>query len=91
MNKRAHILVQGIVQGVFFRHNTMIKAQELGLKGWVRNLRDKRVEIICEGAETEIVKMIDWCKRGPKGAYVEKIETQWEDYRGEFNSFEIIY
>ena len=47
--KRVHIFVSGLVQGVFFRDSTRQKAQELGITGWVRNLIDGRVEIVAEG------------------------------------------
>ncbi|WP_028895112.1 acylphosphatase [Syntrophorhabdus aromaticivorans] len=88
---RAHILVSGVVQGVFFRHNTMIKANEFNLKGWVRNLRDSRVEIICEGKKDEVQKLVDWCKKGPKGAYVSNVDVTWEDCTGEFDTFRVTY
>jgi len=58
--KRVHIFVSGIVQGVFFRHFTSMKAKQLGLTGWVRNLRDGRVEMVCEGNEDAIKEMIAW-------------------------------
>ena len=91
MMKRVHILVSGIVQGVFFRYNTMKKANEFDLRGWVRNLSDGGVELLCEGNNDDVDKMIEWCKKGPQGAYVEKVEIKWEDYAGEFKAFQIIY
>ena len=54
MMVRAHILVNGIVQGVFFRFNTMRKATEFGITGWVKNRRDGRVEVLCEGSEDNV-------------------------------------
>lgn len=89
--KRVHIYVSGIVQGVFFRHNTISKAKELGLNGWVRNLRDGRVEIICEGNGDCIDRMIEWCSEGPRDAYVENLDIRWEEFKNEFNSFQITY
>ncbi|MCX5798342.1 MAG: acylphosphatase [Proteobacteria bacterium] len=89
--KRAHILVSGIVQCVFFRYNTMREAHALHLKGWVRNGRDGRVECVCEGNEDNVDKMVKWCKRGPQGAYVENVDVTWEDYTGEFKTFQILY
>jgi acylphosphatase len=89
--KRAHIHVSGIVQGVYFRQNTLIKAQELGLKGLVRNLRDGRVEVICEGSGEAIDNLIAWCRRGPRGSRVEDVDTQWEELKGEFDDFRIAY
>ncbi|OPX92529.1 MAG: Acylphosphatase [Syntrophorhabdus sp. PtaU1.Bin002] len=88
---RAHMLVSGVVQGVFFRHNTMKKANEFDVTGWVRNLHDGRVEIVCEGKKDEVQKLADWCKKGPIGAYVSNVDMTWEDYTGEFDTFQITY
>ncbi len=91
MNRRAEILVRGLVQGVFFRHNTKKRADELRLAGSVRNLRDGRVEIVCEGAEEEIENLIGWAKRGPQGARVEHVDVTFKEYTGEFKEFRILY
>lgn len=91
MKERAHIIVRGIVQGVFFRYNTMKVAQSLGIKGWVRNLRDGSVEILCEGESKDIEELIKWCWKGPQGAYVENVDATKEEYVGEFQTFEIRY
>ncbi|MCP6719362.1 MAG: acylphosphatase [Patescibacteria group bacterium] len=87
---RAHIFVSGRVQGVFFRHHTCIKAEELGVSGWVRNLEDNKVEAIFEGEKEKVGKMVDWVKKGPDSASVNNSEVEWEEYKGEFNSFEKI-
>lgn len=91
MMTRAHIIVTGLVQGVFFRYSTTKKAQEFNVFGWVRNLRDGRVEIVCEGTEDGVEKLIEWCKRGPQGAYVKDVQITWEQYTGNFETFEIAY
>ena len=91
MMARAHIIVTGLVQGVFFRFNTVQKAQELNVYGLVRNLRDGRVEIICEGAEGRVNKLVEWSKKGPEGAYVKNAHITWEQYTGDFETFEIAY
>jgi len=91
MMRRAEILVSGLVQGVAFRYNTTRKADELRLTGIVRNLRDGRVEILCEGAEEDIEKLIEWCKRGPGGAIVQHVDLVWKDYTGELKDFRIVY
>ena len=88
--KRVHIFVEGRVQGVFFRHYTQETATAYNVKGWVRNLSDGRAEMVCEGSGEDIEKMIEWCRQGPPGAYVKKIDTAWEEYRGEFEYFEIV-
>ncbi len=87
MNTRVHVFVSGKVQGVFFRSSTKNMAQVLGLKGWVRNLADGRVEAVFEGEEEAIEKMLEWCKAGPEYAKVTGIEVVAEHYKGEFNEF----
>ena len=89
--RRAEILVMGRVQGVSYRWETEMKADELRLVGSVRNLRDGRVEIICEGTEENITKLIEWCKHGPKGAVVERVDITWRDHTGEFKYFRVLY
>jgi len=86
---RAHLFISGIVQGVGFRWSFMERARWLGLKGFVRNLPDGRVEAVVEGPKSAVIEIIEWSKRGPPGALVEKVEVIWEKYRGEFTEFEI--
>jgi len=88
---RAHIFVSGRVQGVFFRENTRKRAEKLGIKGWVRNLPDGRVEAVFEGEEQAVKEIIKWAQKGPIWAKVEEVEVKWEEYKGEFNDFQIIY
>lgn len=88
---RAHIFVKGLVQGVFFRSNTRKKAQQLGLRGWVKNLPDGKVEAVLEGEREKVEQMIEWAKRGPPSAQVDGVEIEWEKYKEEFNDFEIRY
>jgi len=91
MNARAHAYVQGRVQGVSFRGYTLRKAAQLGLKGWVRNLYDGRVEVLAEGEKSNVEAMIDWLKIGPSLARVENVDVRWEDYKGEFQDFRIAW
>ena len=88
---RVHLFILGRVQGVFFRENTKKKAKELKLTGWVRNLEDKRVEILAEGEKENIEDLIEWIKKGSFLAKVENIEINWQDYKKEFKDFQIIY
>ncbi|RLJ10333.1 MAG: acylphosphatase [Candidatus Aenigmatarchaeota archaeon] len=91
MNVRAHVHVSGLVQGVFFRAHTKDLAVKLGVKGWVRNLPDGRVEAIFEGEENAVREMIKFCKQGPPGAKVSDVNIKWEEPKNEFHSFEIRY
>jgi len=87
---RAHIFVSGIVQGVFFRASAVSEAKRLGgLTGWARNVRDGRVEIVCEGDRVEVEKLIDWLSKGPEYAQVTDVEVTWKKTTGEFSNFDI--
>lgn len=91
MMVRAHVFVHGRVQGVFFRSETRHEARRCGVKGWVRNLPDGKVEAVFEGEENQVKKLIEFCRHGPPGATVKKVEITWEPYVGEFSDFEIRY
>ena len=91
MKTRAHILVNGSVQGVFFRSATKDRADNLDVKGWTRNLPDGKVEAVFEGEEEAVKALIKFCGHGPRGAVVTNIELQWEQFIGEFKKFEIRY
>jgi acylphosphatase len=91
MKVRCHIFASGRVQGVFFRQTTLEIAKGFGLTGWVRNTEDGMVEAVFEGDKEKVEKMIEWIKIGPPLAKVEKVEVKWEDFKGEFEDFEIKY
>jgi acylphosphatase len=86
--KRVHLFISGRVQGVFYRAFTKEVADSLGLKGWVRNLRDGRVEAVFEGEEDKISIAIERCKEGPPYARVDNIEIIWEEPK-DLTDFEI--
>ena len=88
---RAHIFVRGFVQGVGFRWSMQREARRLGVKGWVRNLPDGRVEAVIEGPKDKVEQLIAWARRGPRSAWVEGVDVYWEEYRGEFDDFHIRY
>lgn len=83
------MFISGRVQGVFYREYTRRKAQELGVKGWVRNLPDGRVEAVFEGEDEAVEAMVRWCWEGSPYASVTGVEAKEEAYKGEFDSFEI--
>ena len=87
MNARAHLHIDGRVQGVNFRGFTRRLAKELDLKGWVRNLYDGRVEVLAEGGKAELESLIERLRAGPPLAQVEKVSVRWSDYTGEFPDF----
>jgi acylphosphatase len=84
---RARILISGRVQGVGFRANTRRKAYQLGIKGWVRNLRDGRVEAVAEGKKETIDELIRWCNHGPSMARVTEVKVEKTEATGEFRDF----
>ncbi|MGB9740613.1 MAG: acylphosphatase [Candidatus Bathyarchaeia archaeon] len=88
---RVHVFVSGRVQGVFFRSETRYEARKRGVKGWVRNLPDGRVEAVFEGEEKSVKELIEFCERGPPGARVTNVDVFWEKFTGEFRDFEIRY
>ena len=90
-NKRLHIWVSGRVQGVFFRAYTVDLAKRLGLTGWVRNLPDRRVEIVAEGEESALQQLLAWCHEGPPAARVDQVECREEPVSGEFDTFIMRY
>jgi len=88
---RAHVIVTGKVQGVFYRAETASKAKQLSLTGWVRNLPDGRVEAIFEGEEINVKKIVDFCWRGPPNASVVDVDVRRQEWKGEFDDFEVRY
>ncbi len=87
---RATVRIRGLVQGVSFRYFTRRTAESHQLTGWVRNLPTGDVEAIFEGRESQVRAVLEWCKEGPSAARVEEILVDWEDWRGEFESFEVL-
>jgi acylphosphatase len=71
-----HAFVSGQVQGVFFRDTARRRASELGLQGWVRNLRDGRVEVFAQGDDEAVQRLARWLRQGPRGAAVKSVEVQ---------------
>ena len=84
---RAHLIIKGLVQGVFFRASTIECARAENCTGWVRNRPDGTVEAIIEGEEDAVKRVIEWCRTGPPMARVDDVLVTWEDYCGEFDDF----
>jgi acylphosphatase len=78
---RAHVRVEGYVQGVFFRSEARERARSLGLAGWVRNVPDGSVEAVFEGPREAVESLVRWCEHGPRGARVDDVRVRWEDAR----------
>jgi acylphosphatase len=88
---RAHVIIRGMVQGVYFRAHTRDEASAADVTGWVKNRRDGGVEAVFEGPEEDVKKVIAWCHQGPAWAHVTEVHVDWQDYTGEFKDFFVNY
>ena len=77
MAARAHVVVRGRVQGVWYRGSMQAEARRLGVAGWVRNLPDGSVAAEIEGERTAVDALIAWARQGPPGARVDDVRVQW--------------
>lgn len=84
-----HARIYGRVQGVGFRYNTRREAVRRELTGWVRNLSDGSVEVVCEGETPKVESFASWLKKGPPGASVTDVDLQTVPYRGIYNRFTV--
>jgi acylphosphatase len=89
--KRAHVIVQGRVQGVYYRASARDHARRLNLTGWARNCPDGSVELVVEGERRQIEQLIAWCHKGPPAAVVTQVEVEWQTATGEFEGFFVKY
>ena len=90
MKIRAHVFFGGLVQGVFFRANTVKCARMLGLTGWVRNSADGRVEAVFEGDDEAVKEAIEWCATKQPYAEVKSKEVKMSEATGEFEMFSVV-
>lgn len=88
---RAIVTVKGLVQGVAFRHHTVIKGNQLKVTGWVKNLPNGDVQGCFEGEEHNVQALVEWCNHGPSRARVDRVIVEREPFRGEFDSFDVRY
>jgi acylphosphatase len=85
---RKHVVVHGHVQGVFFRDTIRREARRRDVTGWVGNRLDGAVEAVFEGPPEAVAAMLDLCGRGPRGARVDRVESQGEEPQG-LRGFEV--
>ena len=89
---RAHAIISGRVQGVYYRMETLHAVEGIGgICGWVRNRRDGRVEAVFEGGVDSVDQILAWCRKGPSLASVRHVSVEWQPYTGEFDDFRIRY
>lgn len=89
MKKRVRVIVSGRVQGVNFRRYTQLTAEQLGVRGWVRNLATGAVEACFEGDAEAVDALLEWCRSGPPSSRVESLDIQEQTFTGEFPDFQI--
>lgn len=70
------VLVRGVVQGVFFRQSLRREAEAAGVRGWVRNRSDGRVEAHLEGSAAAVEALVAWCRHGPPSAVVTDVDVR---------------
>ena len=87
--KRLHAVVRGRVQGVGYRAATAQQGRQQGVAGWVRNLVDGAVEVVAEGDEQAVLGFLEYLRRGPNGARVTHVDTEWTEARSDLHGFEI--
>jgi acylphosphatase len=90
-HSQLHAYIRGRVQGVGFRYFVVQKAQDLGLSGWVRNLRDGRVEVLAEGVLENLNDLLQILRKGPLSAEVRDVEYAFGEGTGEFRGFRVRY
>ena len=89
--KRVRLVIEGRVQGVWFRDSTRREAQALGVRGWVKNRPDGAVEVLAEGPAGSVKTLVEWCHHGPSHARVTRVRETEETWQGEFDSFDIVF
>ena len=90
-DKGLHVKITGKVQGVSFRYHTRKKADELDLRGWVKNCQDGSVEALIFGNEKNLTRMIEWFKKGSPYAVVQSVLTEAADPPATIGQFRITY
>lgn len=89
--RRLRAKVHGRVQGVGYRYFALQRGHELGLGGWVRNCGDGTVEVVAEGSDDDLGRLLEALRRGPVAARVTKVEEAWTEGTGEHPRFEVRY
>lgn len=84
---RVHVIVEGRVQGVGFRAFVVDQANQLGVKGWVRNRWNGTVEVVAEGDHAALEDLISALRKGPRASYVTNVDLEWQPATGEFHQF----
>lgn len=85
----ARVVVSGRVQGVYFRASTKDAAVRWGVRGYVRNLHDGRVEAVLQGDRSAVERVVAFMREGPPGAHVEAADVEWRRTAEVFDGFSV--
>ncbi len=88
---RLHFIIRGRVQGIGYRWFVRESAEGLGLVGWVKNLRDGRVELVAEAEESILTQFLETIRTGPMKNFIAHVEVSWSSASDTFDEFEIRY
>jgi len=88
--ERMEAIVHGVVQGVFFRRNTRLRAERLALVGTVANRPDGTVHIVAEGPRDLLEDLAAWLQVGPETAIVDRVDLSWTSATGSYRSFRVL-
>ena len=88
---RIRLFITGKVQGVFFRQTLKVMAKKNDVFGWVKNLKDGRVEAVLEGEEDKVSRLVEWAHGGPANARVTDVDIRNEKFTNEFSTFDVLY
>lgn len=90
-NMRLRLIIEGRVQGVWFRESARKAAERIGVYGWVRNRPEGTVEVVAEGAEEKVRELAAWCRQGPPSARVTRVHETEDAFQKEFAGFHVVY
>lgn len=90
MKKAARFVVQGTVQGIFFRQFVKEHADDLKLSGFVRNLEDGTVEVVAEGEDDNLKRLLGFLKTGPAHAQIRNVVVEEKKWSGDFDEFKVL-
>ena len=83
--------IHGVVQGVGFRYSAVGRARRLGLTGYVRNIDDGTVEVVAEGSQSELDRLLEWLAAGPSHAHVTRVDHHYQPATGAYTQFDVSY
>jgi len=89
--KKIIIKIFGLVQGVFFRYSTRKIARNLGLTGYVKNMPDGSVFIEAEGSENKLIELLEYSRKGPRNARVDRVDFDYKTPEFKFKGFDYMF